>query len=239
VTARIEPPTGQWVERVIEEPVFADNPGLTRQRVKREFVPDDPRAAAAYRTSTSLLESQGGTTGTVAASEALRMKRAAQGIADTPRGYGLGRGPRESAAEARAAALKAELDAMPGGEDLAGANRRFNVAATIEEPAAAEATRLRGMPIAGRGTEMLLGRAIPGSGFARQALAGLAGGGILDSTLFHTASAAIKRKVMDALQSGQPQLATDILFKSALASTQSRRAAAAALAAQGEGVTSP
>ena len=86
---------------------------------------------------------------------------------------------------------------------------------------------------------MLLGRAIPGSGFARQALGGLIGGTILDSTLFHTVSAAVKRKVIDALQSGQPQLATDILFKAGVAKSALDRRAAATLAAQGEGVIAP
>jgi len=223
VLGRIEPPPGQWVQRgdVLE------------------FVADDPALMSAYRASTRRLEDLGPT---VTAQDAIRLKRSAQGAAARGRAYTSERaGLQAKAAEARGQALRQELEALPGPEakKFTKANRRFEVAATAEEPIVAEAARLSDLPIAGRGVEMLLGRAIPGSGFARQALAGLAGGQLLDSTLFHTASAAIKRRVINAVQSGNLQLATDLLFKSAVAEHMTRRRAAAALAAQGEGVIAP
>jgi hypothetical protein len=224
--ARIEPPPGQWAMRG----------GVL------EYVPDDPAAMSAYRASQRRLVEPAGDAGAVTSHEALRLKRSAQDKASEGRAYTSERaGQQAKAAETRAQALRGELEALPGpeAEKLTRANRRFEVAKTIEEPIVAEVGRLSDMPIAGRGVEMLLGRAIPGSGFARQALGGLIGGTILDSTLFHTVSAAVKRKVIDALQSGQPQLATDILFKAGVAKSTLDRRAAAALAAQGEGVTSP
>jgi hypothetical protein len=169
------------------------------------------------------------------------MKRGAQDIADAPRGYGLGRSPRQTAAEARAAALNAEIEAVPGPEaaKFDAANRRYQVAKTIEEPAVTEATRMRGLPLATRSSEMLFGRGFTQNPSVLGAIGGVVTGNILDSRLFHTASAAVKRQVIDALQSGQPQLAADILFRTAIAGTQARRAAERELAAQGEGVIAP
>jgi hypothetical protein len=226
VLSRIEPPPGQWAMR---------NGVL-------EYVPDDPAAMNAYRASQRRLVEPAGDTGVVTSQEALRLKRSGQTKAAEGRAYTSERaGQQAQAAETRAQALRAELEALPGPESerFTRANRRFEVAKTAEEPIVAEAGRLSDMPVAGRGVEMLLGRAIPGSGFARQALGGLAGGALLDSTLFHTASAAIKRKVIDALKSGNAQLATDILFKAGVAKSTLDRRAAAALAAQGEGVIAP
>lgn len=226
VTGRIEPPPGQW----------------TMRNGVMEFVPDNPQMASAYRSSTGRLEAAAGDAGTLSTDELIRLKRSAQEEADLGRAYTSERSSvRAKAAEARGSALRQELEAIPGPESEAftKANRRFQVAATAEAPIAAEVARLSDLPIASRGVEMLLGRAIPGSGFARQALGGLAGGAILDSTLFHTASAALKRRVIDALQSGQPQLAADLLMRSAAANQKLRRDAEQALQLQGEGVTAP
>lgn len=227
VVARMEPPTGQWV---------------SGPQGVMEFVPDDPQAFAAFQASVGRLESAGPLT----AQDALRIKRAEQAIAERGKAYDRTLPGEEAAvsagvARAKGKALRQTLEAIPGPESeaLTEANRAHYLASIVEKPAARELLRMKKQGLAQRGAEILLGRAGAGSRTSLGALAGLAGGQLLDSTLFHTASAAIKRRVIDALQSGQPQLATDILFKAAVAEDATRRRAAEALKAQGEGVTAP
>lgn len=225
VTRRIEMPPGQWASR---------NGVL-------EFVPDDPAAMAAYREAIDSLESAAGDAGALSTPDMVRLKHSAQKAAREKRAYeSLETTQAKGVARAKASALRASLEDVPGSDELVAANRAAHVAKTIEKPAVAEATRLSNLPPLSRGAEILLGRA----GGARSAgpigaAVGLAGGQLLDSTLFHTASAAVKRRVIDALQSGQPQLATQILYEAGVAQSINRRSAEAALRAQGEGVTTP
>lgn len=234
---RLERPPGQTTIVDVPSTLF---PGGTVEVSK--FVPDSPAAAARYVAARRAFEESGGKYGTINAHDAVRMKRSLQKEAKEKSAYATEE-LKQAAEQARerAAVVRAELESLPGPEArrFSRANRAHHVMETIEPLAEAEATRRRSMPLAGRGVEMLIGRAVPGSGFARQALGGLVGGAILDSTLFHTASAAAKRQAIRALESGQPQLATDILFRAAVVQTQARRRADAALRAQGEGVVQP
>lgn len=223
VIGRIAQPEGAW--RMVGDTM--------------EFVPYNPEKYAQWRASVANLERLGPEMSTA---EAIGAKRAAQEIARdkgayvTPEAKGAA-----AAAEERGAALRQSLEALPGpeAEAFTAANRAHHVAKTIAAPAVAEATRWRGLPLANRGNEMLFGRAFTQNPSVLGAVGGVLAGNILDSRLFHTASAAAKRAVIDALQSGQPQLAADILFKSAVAARQTRRTAEDALRAQGEGVTQP
>lgn len=204
-----------------------------------EFVPYNPEKFAQWRASVADLERYGPEMTTP---EMIGAKRAAQ---ETARGKGAYLTPEAkgaaAAAEERGTALRQSLESLPGpeAEAFTAANRAHHVAATIAAPAVAEATRLRGLPLATRSSEMLLGRGFTQNPSIMGAIAGVVTGNILDSRLFHTASAAVKRQVIDALQTGMPQKAADILFRASVLESQRRRAAAAELAAQGEGVIAP
>jgi hypothetical protein len=230
VTSRLEPPSGQW----------------TMRNDVMEFVPDSPEALRAHNAAVESLEAAAGDTGTISARDLVSRKAGAQKVAREKGSYQTEDvSSSKGVLRAKASAIRATLEAQTGSEfeALSRANRAAHVLKTIEKPVRAEATRLGNLSPVGRGTEILLGRAgaagWSGPAGPIGALAGLAGGQILDSTLFHTASARVKGRIIEALNSGQPQLATDILFRSALVDAQARRAAERELAAQGEGVTTP
>lgn len=220
----------------------ADGNPILRTSVVRggeEFVPYSAEEAARYAASRAELEKLGETLTT---RDLVEAKRAAQRAASQKGGYLTPEAKgAAAAAKERATAIRETMESLPGDEaaEFGRANRRYQVARTVSRHAAAEASRERGLPLATRGSEMLFGRAFTRNPSVLGAAAGLIAGNILDSRLFHTASAAIKRRVIDALDTGNPQLAADILMRSSIADFERRRLAAQALQAQGEGVVAP
>lgn len=225
---------------------------VTHQRVKgvltpvSEFVPDDQAAYAAYKASLAQLDRAGGDVAAIPTGRAVEMKRSFQGQAARGRAYEKTAGEEAAvgteAARERAEAVQAALEDLPGpeAEEFARANRAASVARMLEAPATKEMRRIERLAPLTRGTEILLGRAgAAGRGGPIGAIAGLAGGQILDSPLYLTASAALKKQAIRALESGNLQQAVDILVRGAIANRARNTAAQRELRRQAEGVVEP
>lgn len=252
VTRRMPRPPGQRVTETIPESrkVVVGAEGyedvVTPSRKVKRFVPDRPSADTAYRESVERIKAAAGEAGKLPVKDVVRLKRSAAAEAAEAKAFERTAGQEASIAARESAkrerALRGTLEDLPGEESEAfsKANREAFLARTLERPVTLEAARIEKQAPLSRGVEILAGRAAAaGRGGPIGALAGLAGGQVLDSPLYLTASIATKRRVIDALESGNAQLATDILFKSAVAEHTTRRRAAEALAAQAEGVVAP
>lgn len=245
VVSTIEKPPSKRVTSVsdvVEQSPLLDERGnpiiRTRQVSSTRDIPYSESRMAQYEDSVRQLRELGSELTT---EDLVQARRAAQDTAAQRGGYTTVE-EKAAAHEAkkRAVALKTAVRKLgPEAEAFDDANRAFHVAKTIETPAAKEASRLSRLPLATRGTEMLLGRGFTQNPSIMGAIAGVMTGNILDSRLFHTASANIKRRVIDALQTGNARRAAQILFDSAVAENALRRRSEAALRAQGEGVTTP
>lgn len=186
---------------------------------------------------------------------------AARGGAYAKGGIGLPVAPGAKAAAEEASALRAAVLDTAGlsAEDAAkvaayeASLGRSSLATALSEPAQMEHLRRVSGVGGGDWKAALAGRVLgpaslgglvgaAGGGLATSPLGALAGIGVAEfmrSTPWQTFSAATKLKAIRALESGGVKAFREVVIPAAIADAQRRRAAAAELAAQGEGVTTP